>query len=147
MKEILHEALGKLESCGLDPHHINISLSTNINLSGWLGDSEPGYFANQYHASFELYLDENFKKKVTVGHAVCYFISGFDWANESHSNLYEIADSISEDLLTAVKPVSDDDGSLSSDYLRGGVLYIDEFFIHPEYQGKGIGTSVFSIVV
>jgi len=144
LKKILHEALGELETCGLDLHDINISISTNVNLSGWLGDSEPGDSANQYQASFELCLDEN---KVTVGHAVCYYISGYDWANEGYSNFIEIADSISEDLLTAVKPVLDVDGSLSSDYLRGGFLYIDKFFIHPDYQNKGIGTLVFPLLL
>jgi len=147
LKEILHEALGKLESCGLDPNSINISIRTNINLSGWLGDSEPGDFANQYHANIELYLDDNFEEKVTVGHVVCYYISGYDWANQRPSDLSEIADSISEDLLTAIKPVLSSDSSLSEDYLGGSCLYIDDFFVYPEYQNKGIGTLAFPLLL
>lgn len=125
-----------METCSLDPNNIHISVSTNVNLSAWLGDSEPGDFANRYHTSFELFLDE---EKVTVGHAVCFYISGYNWAYENYSNFIEIADSISEDLLKAIRPVLDVDGSLSEDYLDRSFLYIDEFFIHPQYQGKGIG--------
>lgn len=147
MKEVLTQALSKLDSNGLDPLNINISISSTVNLAGWIGESEPGDFANQYFANIELYLDDSFEKKITIGQAICTYISAYDWANESFSDLREIADSISGDLLTAVTPVLGHDGSLLDDYINGNFLYIDEFFIQPEYRDKGIGTFVFPLLL
>jgi GNAT superfamily N-acetyltransferase len=143
LKEVLTKALNKLKSSGLDPCHIKVSVTTHVDLAGWLGESEPSDSINQYYADIELYLDDNFEQKVSIGYAICFYISGYDWANEDFSDIHEIADSLSGDLLTAALPVLDQDGSLSDEYFSGSFLYIDEFFIQPEYRDKGIGTVVF----
>lgn len=147
LKEILDQALSRLESNSLDPFRINISIAANVSLAGWLGESDPSDFANQYNVDIELYLDDNFEKKISIGHAFCFYISGYDYANNYETDLREIADSISGDLLTAVTPVLGQDGSLFDDYFGSNFLYIDEFFIQPDYRDKGIGTFIFPLLL
>ena len=40
-------------------------------------------------------------------------------------------------------PDTQQNGMLLDEYFGYGVLYIDRFYIRPEYRGKGIGQTVF----
>ncbi|MHB1652318.1 MAG: GNAT family N-acetyltransferase [Desulfitobacteriaceae bacterium] len=147
MREDMTKAIEKLGENNLDPHMINISISTNLSLSGWLGIAEPGDYVNNYFVKIELYLDETFETKKTIGQSICYYFSGFDWANSEFINLVDTADSISGDVLTAINPVLNRQGEVLDNYMGCNVLYIHEFYLKPEYRDKGIGTMVFPLIV
>jgi GNAT superfamily N-acetyltransferase len=147
LRKDISAAIDKLKSNGIDPDCINVSISSNLNLSGWLNLSEPECAISVYFAEIELYTDENFETKETIGKAKCYFLRGYDWPNEGFVDLRDLADSMSGNLLTAIVPVTDDDGVLLDDYFGSNVLYIDQFYIKPEYRQKGIGSLVFPLLL
>lgn len=54
---------------------------------------------------------------------------------------------MSGDLLTAVFAVTNEDGLLREKYFENSILYIDRFFIQPEYRDKGIGKVIFPLII
>lgn len=147
MREDMAKALKKLADNNLDPLMVNISISADVSLSGWLRISEPDDYINKYLIELELYLDENFQTKIKIGQAYCYYFSGFDWANEGFIDIVDAADAISGDVLSAIVPVTDKVGRVLDAYMGCNILYIDEFNIKPEYRNKGIGTLVFPLIL
>lgn len=147
MRKDISAAIDKLKSNDIEPHMINISIRSNLNLSGWLNVSEPEEFISVYFVEIEQYTDENFETKTTIGEATCYFLRGYDWANDKFVDLRDLADSMSGDLLTAVIPVTDGEGMLLDVYFAYNLLYIDRFYIKPEYRQKGIGSLVFPLLL
>ena len=127
-----------------------------MRLDGWLGEAEPGDIVSVYSIDINLFtelqnsnalVDEINMDEIKIGQARCYFLSGYDWVQESFVDLRDIADSISGDLLVAVKPVTDETGMLMDCYIHCNILYISKFFIEPEYRGKGIGRLVFPLII
>ena len=147
LRKDIAKAIEKLEENNLDTSMINISINTDLSLSGWLGVDEPGDYVNKYSVEIELYLDEDFETKKTIGQFTCLYFSGFDWANDKFIDLVDTADSISGDVLTAITPVTNNNGQVLDDYMGCNILYIDEFYLRPEYRDKGIGTMVFPLII
>lgn len=150
LRSDMKKATEKLKAYGLDPLKIDVSIQTNMNLAGWLGITEPDDFINKYFITIELFTDEGINEKKVIGHSVCYFISGYSWANEEACvDLRDIAEAMSGDLLTAVIPVTDHDGELLDDFLGlgHGILYIEHFYIIPEYRCKGVGKIVLPLII
>lgn len=117
MRKDMKKALGKLEKNNIDPYMINVAINTDISIPGWLGISEPDDYINKYSIKFDLYLDESYENKKTIGTAFCYYFSGFDWANDRFIDLLDTADAHSADVLTAISPVIDQYGQLLEDYM------------------------------
>lgn len=147
MRRDIIKTLNKLMKNSLDPHQINISINANLNVGGWLGESEPQDIIVIYSIDIERYRDEEFEIKDVIGNCVCYYINGFDYVGESFINILNVADAMSGDLLTAITPVVDDKGQLLDDYIGSNILYVDHFYIKPEFRGKGIGSLCFPMIL
>lgn len=142
----MKKALKKMKENNIRPFMLNVSIKTDVSIPGWLGISDPDNYINIYHVEFELYLDNSYENKETIGEALCYYISGFDWANDTFINLLNTADAHSEDLLTAISPVVDKNGEVLESYMGCNVMYIHKFYLKHEYRHKGIGTILFPII-
>jgi hypothetical protein len=147
LRRDIANSIKKLVQNDLDTFMINISISTSLTLSDWMGVAEPGDYANRYLIDIELYLDDNYETKKVIGRSVCIYFGGFDWANDKFKDLAEIADSLSGSALSAIFAVTDNNGQVIDDYMGCNVLYIEEFFLQPEYRDMGIGTMVFPLII
>lgn len=87
------------------------------------------------------------RKKKKIANSICYFISGYDYANREWVDIFDTADAYSGDLELAVGPVVNSNGFLREEYLNNGVLYIHRFYINPEYRSQGIGTIVLPLII
>lgn len=67
MRKDMEKALEKLKKNNIDPYMINVAIKTDVNIPGWLGISEPDDYINKYFVEFELYLDESYENKKTIG--------------------------------------------------------------------------------
>jgi predicted GNAT family acetyltransferase len=148
-KTKINPLIKKIKSNKIDPDYIRIVINCDYYLAGWMGDAEPDDFIQKYFIDFELVelTDNDIETKDVIGGAWCYYISGYDSIHNCFVDMRDIADADSGDLLTAVKPITDEDGSLLDDYLGCDMLYIDKFYIKPKYRGKGIGQLVFASIL
>lgn len=127
-----------------EPYQINISISTSINAGGWHDSSES---ITTYHVNIEMTDHDNFEKREKIGGAICYYINGYSEGTEKFINIREATDAVSGDLLASVAPVINEDGRLSDEYIGSNILYVDHYFIAPEYRGKGIGKLCFPAIL
>lgn len=146
MKKKISIALKKMKLNNIDPLFLDVSIDSNLSVAGWLGEAEPEDSINIFNVTFSLY-DEVFENKTIIGEAKCYYHSGYEWANERIINLVDTADSLGGDFLDAVVPVTGEDGTLSDDYTGVSILYIDTFYIKPEYRGRGLGQVLFPLII
>lgn len=139
----------KLKLNNIDPALINISFSCQYYLDGWLGDAEPDDFIQVYHIDIELhkFTNTDIVREDLLGSARCYYLSGYDNTNETFVDLRDYADADSGDLLIAVIPVTDEKGMVLDEYQGSDILYVDKFYIKPQYRGKGIGQPVFASIL
>jgi GNAT superfamily N-acetyltransferase len=141
----------KLELNGIEHYQIDIDIRCEMNLEGWLGEAEPEDYIQNYSIEITLntYLSEDSDEKTVdvIGDARCSYLSGYDPTGNIPIDLRDTADSDSGDLLTAIAPITDKDGMLLDDFCGSDVLYIDRFFIKPQYRGKGIGKYVFPMIL
>ena len=140
----------KIKLNNIDPDYIKISIGCEYYLAGWMGDSEPNDYIQKYFIDFKLVVlpeNGNIRTKDTIGSAWCYYISGYDSIHEYFVDMRDIADADSGDLLTAVEPITEKDGTLKYDYQGCDILYIGKFYIKPKYRGKGIGQLTFASVI
>lgn len=148
---ILTEIEKKLEVHGIKAYQIDVSIQCELNLSGWLMESEPEEYIQNYYIEFILttYTDEEnpYEEKEIIGRARCSYMSGYDSVHDEYTDLRDMADSDSGDLLTAVVPVTQKNGVLLDEYMGMDIMYIKEFFIKPQYRGKGIGQAVFPLIL
>lgn len=147
MRRDIIKSINKIKKNNIDPHRLNISVSSNLNIAGWLGQLEPQDNINIYFIDIEKYLDDEYEDKEVIGKCICYYINGFDYVQEELIDIRNVADAMSGDLLIAVDPVVDSQGQLSEDYWGSNILYIDHFYIRPEYRGMGIGSISFPLIL
>lgn len=147
MRQDIIKALNKLMKNDLDPHRINISINANLNIGGWLGLSDPQDSIVCYSIDIERYCDEEFEGKDIIGNCICYFINGYNYAKEEFTNIRNVADSKSGDLLTAVTPVLDGNGQVGEEFIGNNILYVDHFYITPEFRGLGVGSLCFPMIL
>lgn len=147
MRAEMLQTVRKMESNNIEPSMINVSFNSCYDFLGWFGESEPDDFINVYNVDIELFFDDTFTNKIVIGLVRCYYLSSYNWVQEEFVNLRDIADALSADLLTAVSPVTNDEGFLLDEYFHQDILYIDEFYINPEYRNKGIGQAVFPMIL
>lgn len=147
MRKDITKVLNKLMKNNLDPNQINISIKTNLNTGGWLGLSDPQESIICYSINIEKYCDEEFENKEIIGNCICYFIEGYNYATEELIDIRNVADSLSGDLLAAVSPVIDSNGQVVENYIGINILYVDHFYINPEFRGLGIGSLCFPMIL
>ncbi|OPZ93469.1 MAG: hypothetical protein BWY74_01111 [Firmicutes bacterium ADurb.Bin419] len=131
----------KLQSAGFDSENFRLSISTTIDTC----DRN----IHIYHIDFEhiSYDEKDNENKISIGDAICTYINAYDCLTNKENDLFFLADSYELDLATAVSPVIDEDGCLKDEYSGSDVLYIERFYIKPEYRGKGIGHLLFPLMI
>ena len=134
----------KLQSAGFDLENFRLSISTTIDMCDI-------YYRNihKYHIYFEYisYDEKDNESKITVGDAICTYLNGYDCLTNKVIDLLVLADSHEQDLYTAVSPVTDEEEFLKAEYFGSDILYIDKFYIKPEYRGNGIGQLLFPLMI
>ncbi len=149
MKNVVEKAIKKLKSNGLDAFSVGVSFSSYKCAGDWLEHGEPHGCIDDYSVDIEQlsYNNDGSLNKKPVGDAICYYIRGSDPVNNYLENILIAADCMCGDLFQAVQAVTGDDGTLSDDFWGCDVMYIDRFFIKPEFRGLGIGGLAFPLVM
>lgn len=124
----------------IDLNCLSISIITTINAN--LRN------INTYDISFDYnLLEDDNESKIIVGGAVCYYLNSYDCLTNEGLSLLDLADSLNKDLGIAVYPVINEEGCLKEDYVGSDILYIERFYVKPEFRGKGIGKSLFPLML
>ncbi len=147
MRDKLQKAFYKLKENDIDPNLLKVNINMSLSSSDWLRVNEPDDYINKYYIDIELYDNYESEDKTKIGESVCYYISEYDYANNTWIDVYDTADAFSGDLELAVSPIVNSDGGLKEEYFDNGVLYIDRFYIKPEFRNKGVGTIVLALLV
>lgn len=134
----------KLQSAGFDLENFRLSISTTIDMCDMCDRNIHTYHIDFEHISYD---EKDNESKITVGDAICTYINAYDCLTNKEIDLFYLADSYELDLGTAVSPVIDEDGCLKDEYLGSDVLYIERFYIKPEYRGNGIGQLLFPLML
>ena len=139
----------KLALSNID-YSLYISMSSDFSISSWW---HPAKDATVITYCFDIFLrswDENDNEiKTKVGEALCKFVPGMDPNTGELTDMLIMADAESEELVNAINAVVNDDGVLQDQYLDYGVgvLYIEKFYIKPEFREHQIGLTVFPIII
>lgn len=116
----------------------------DIGLSFGLLFGEPhtrGYGVEPVLYEIDIEHEDSDGNKINLGELYCLLIS------DGLENSRDIADSHDADLIVAVTPVTDKDGYLlDANSFRQEILYIDRFYIKPEYRNMGVGTIAFNLL-
>jgi len=139
----------KLQESGFDSDFIDVKIQSDLNLSGWLGKSEPQEQIRNFYVTFELFslIKEGDETREIVGQAACNYLSGFDATRGRLLDLREIAEAGGEDLFSAVALVTNEFGILSDHFPGTDIMHIDNFYIHPRFRGLGFGQALFPMLI
>jgi len=151
VRKVIKSALKDLEKNGIDYSSLYINISTDLDVGGWI-DVDDDRFINNYFVNIKIEefedIDNSEDSKITnIGHAICCYISEYSYFTGNSIDMLDIADAKDGDICLAVSAVTDDEGQLLGDYFGSGILYIDTFYINPEYRGKGIGRITFPLIL
>lgn len=150
MRKVIKGTLKDLEKNGIDYSSLRVNINTNLHAGGWV-TADDEQFINNYFVDIEIEEFEDIdnsedSKIINIGNAICCYISGYSYSKERFVDMIDIADAKDGDICLAVSAVSDDEGQLLDDYFGSDILYIDTFYINPEYRSKGIGKIIFPLV-
>lgn len=151
MSKLKKEVDKKLEDNGISFLNLSVSFGTFTEVYSWWDQSNE--YINHYIGKIKLIVDLDDEmgnqRAVEIGDFRCYYLDEFNPITNSFNDLREVADSFSGDLITAVKPITNNDGETLDCYVGIGssILYIDRFYIKPEYREKGIGFAIFPLII
>lgn len=151
MRKVIKSALKDLEKNGIDYSSLRININTDLDVGGWV-DANDERFINNYFVNIEIEEFEDIdnsdnSKIINIGNAICCYISEHSYAMDNYIDMADIADAKDGDICLAVSAATDNEGQLLDDYFGSGILYIDTFYINPQYRGKGIGKIIFPLVL
>lgn len=127
----------KLEGGVFDPSELHISINTSVSL-------DESYV--HLHIVDLIYGAED-AEPISIGEARCMTLDSFNCFTNKSLNLLRYADEYDGDLAAAVYPVVDDNGFLKVEYTQLNMLYIDRFYIKPEFRGNGISQLMFVLLI
>lgn len=100
---------------------------------------------NDTDEDYDMYDDEGVV--LDVGEAVCHFFTPYNIFDDRARDLVDMADARSQEMYDVISAITNKDGDLDEDYIELGILYIENFYIKPEFKGKGIGLTVFPMLL
>lgn len=147
MSKELYSMISNLESKGIDPMSISIGIEFEKNLYGLIGRLEPEDLTTLYNITVTYTKDFESDKKIIIGNSICRQIDTLDKLTNEELPIFDIADSISGDMLCIISPFIDEKGDIKPQYWGMSMLYIESIYIKPEFRGKGIGSIVLKFIV
>ena len=156
MRKAITQAIMKLADHDIEPVDIELNMSSSQRVSDWLMINEPDDYINSCYIEITMNLaneegedSDNSENAIVVGNAICYYINVYSQATDTFVDIADITESHDGDLFTAVSPLLNKEGLLKEEFGLAGfnVLYIDKFYILPEYRGKGIGQLVLPMII
>lgn len=134
----------------LENSMLSIEESSRINLyNWWTEEPDDGYCVDHRGGKIILeQLDENYNviANKIIGNFHSYYFYNYDLMGDSLNALIN-ADAISGDTCTAVAAVTHSREWESVSDFAEGILYIDRFYIKPEYRGKKLGYYIFPVLI
>lgn len=139
----------KLQEFGFNAESVDVKIQCDMNLSSWMGKSEPQEQIQNYYLTFELFSFKNggVEMREIIGQATCNYLSGYDSLHNRLTDLRELADASGEELLSAITPVTNELGILSEQFPGNDIMHIDNFYIYPQFRGIGFGTALFPYIL
>jgi GNAT superfamily N-acetyltransferase len=121
-----------------------------VNISAWWDkDPEYDYCVDTHSGNIILeHLNEDFEGgiKESIGEFSCYYFYRYDPQGD-YLDVLDNADAISGDLCLAIGTLMNSKNWEDVYNYSSGVLYIERFYIKPEYRGKKIGYLIFPVLV
>lgn len=134
----------------LDMSIVSFEDSKEINISAWWRkDPEYDYCVDTHSGRIVLeHLNEDYEAgiKESIGEFSCYYFYKYDPQGD-YLDVLDNADAISGDLCLAIGTLM---RSKKWDDVYGfsaGVLYIERFYIKPDFRGKKLGYLIFPVLV
>lgn len=140
----------KIKSGKLDLSRLKIKLDYEVMVENWWTDVTAGGMQQingevlQRTNSWDFDIGEY----THIGEIRCIYISGFDSFKNRFLDMRETADTFNQDLYDAVYAVTNEEGELKEEYMPGNsVLYVERFYINPQFRGNGVGLAVFPMIL
>jgi GNAT superfamily N-acetyltransferase len=134
----------------IDWNRISLKYSNEIDITAWWNkDPAHNYCVDIHSGNIVLeHLDEDGKNGITenIGEFSCYYFYRYD-PQGNHLDVLNNADAISGDLCLAVETIMNSKKWEDVYDFASGVLYIDRFYIKPDYRGKKFGYLIFPVLV
>ena len=134
----------------LDMIRVSLEDHKKVNISAWWDkDPEYDYCVDTHFGSIILeHLNEDFEAgtKEIIGEFSCYYFYTYDPQGE-YLDVLDNADAISGDLCLAIGTLKHSKKWEDVYGFTSGVLYIERFYIKPDYRGKKLGYMIFPVLV
>jgi GNAT superfamily N-acetyltransferase len=134
----------------IDWNRISLKYSNEIDITAWWNkDPAHNYCVDIHSGNIVLeHLDEDGKNGITenIGEFSCCYFYRYD-PQGNHLDVLNNADAISGDLCLAVETIMNSKKWEDVYDFASGVLYIDRFYIKPDYRGKKFGYLIFPVLV
>jgi GNAT superfamily N-acetyltransferase len=134
----------------IDWNRISLKYSNEIDITAWWNkDPAHNYCVDIHSGNIVLeHLDDDGKNGITenIGEFSCYYFYRYD-PQGNHLDVLNNADAISGDLCLAVETIMNSKKWEDVYDFASGVLYIDRFYIKPDYRGKKFGYLIFPVLV
>jgi GNAT superfamily N-acetyltransferase len=134
----------------LNCNRISLKDFNEIDITAWWDKApEHNYCVDIHSGNIVLeHLDDDGKNGITenIGEFSCYYFYRYD-PQGNHLDVLDNADAINGDLCLAVETIMNSKKWEDVYDFASGVLYIDRFYIKPDYRGKKFGYLIFPVLV